>query len=78
MKNKVNELKNDEIEKLIEEVLALDDDSEELRDIEMPSRETFDEWIRLGEAKYRKRQRIKWAIIGTAVALAIVALIFFL
>lgn len=62
---------NDELDKLIEEVLALDDDAEELEDIEMPSEETWKEWIRLGEERYRKRRRRKM-IIATAVAVAII------
>ena len=39
--------------------------------IEMPSRETFDEWIRLGEERARKRKRRK-IIITTVIALAVI------
>lgn len=39
--------------------------------IEMPSRETFNEWIRLGEERARKRKRRK-IIIATVIALAVI------
>ena len=44
--------------------------------IEMPSRETFNEWIRLGEERARKRKRRK-IIIAVIVAVVIGIVIWF-